>query len=107
MYARFKYEKLSLFCFICGRLGDGESFCLLRLQVEPSKIIFGWDLSLHAAVRHRNMAESRWLRAADGTPCNFDNSGNSNQGSLLYEGKVLGRNFRGAIGNQNLNPNLI
>ncbi|MBA0670121.1 hypothetical protein Goklo_024844, partial [Gossypium klotzschianum] len=46
-------------------------------------------------------------RAADGTPCNFDNSGNSNQGSLLYKGKVLGRNFRGAIGNQNLNPNLI
>ncbi|MBA0672648.1 hypothetical protein Goklo_023998 [Gossypium klotzschianum] len=53
------------------------------------------------------MVESRWLRTADGTPCNFNNSGNSNQDSLLYEGKVLGWNFRGAIGNQNLNPNLI
>ncbi|MBA0653713.1 hypothetical protein Goklo_020855 [Gossypium klotzschianum] len=59
VYARFKYEKLCLFCFICGRLGHGESFCPLRLQIEPSKIIFGWDLSLRAASRHRNTMESR------------------------------------------------
>ncbi|MBA0678426.1 hypothetical protein Goari_019775 [Gossypium aridum] len=32
--------------------------------------------------------------------------GNSNQGNLSYEGKVLGRNVRGAIGSQNINPNL-
>ncbi|MBA0577582.1 hypothetical protein Golob_027778 [Gossypium lobatum] len=76
VYARFKYEKLSLFCFICGRLGHWESFCPFRLQVEPSKITFGWDLSLRAA------------------------------GNLSYEGKMLGRNVRGAIGSQNINLNL-
>ncbi|MBA0790204.1 hypothetical protein Gohar_014868, partial [Gossypium harknessii] len=65
--ARFKYEKLSLFCFICGRLGHGESFCPLRLQIEPSKIIFGWDLSLRAVTRRRNTIESRWLRTANET----------------------------------------
>ncbi|MBA0574714.1 hypothetical protein Golob_006998, partial [Gossypium lobatum] len=101
VYTRFKYEKLSLFCFICGRLGHGESFCPLRLQIESSKIVFGWDLSLHAAIRCRNTVESRWLQAADGTPRIIDNLGNSKQGSLIYEGKGLGRNFRGAAGIQN------
>ncbi|KAK5785224.1 hypothetical protein PVK06_039787 [Gossypium arboreum] len=37
VYARFQYEKLSLFCFICGKLGHGESFAhfalvLIRLK---------------------------------------------------------------------------
>ncbi|MBA0729623.1 hypothetical protein Golax_020346, partial [Gossypium laxum] len=37
----------------------------LKLRIEPSKIVFGWDLSLRAVVRHRNTAMSRWLREAD------------------------------------------
>ncbi|GMI95765.1 hypothetical protein like AT3G31430 [Hibiscus trionum] len=27
VYVRFEYEKLQLFCFICGRIGHGESLC--------------------------------------------------------------------------------
>ncbi|PPS17973.1 hypothetical protein GOBAR_AA02602 [Gossypium barbadense] len=53
-YAQFKYEKLSLFCFICGKLGHGKSFCPFRLKIEQSKIIFGWDLSLRAVPRRRS-----------------------------------------------------
>lgn len=41
VYAKFKYEKLSLFCFICRRLGHGESYCPHRLKIKFSKIIFG------------------------------------------------------------------
>ncbi|KAH1129371.1 hypothetical protein J1N35_000749 [Gossypium stocksii] len=43
VYARFQYKKLSLFCFICGRLGHGESFCPIHTRIDPSKIMFGWD----------------------------------------------------------------
>ncbi|MBA0566076.1 hypothetical protein Golob_010926 [Gossypium lobatum] len=65
VYAYFQYEKLSLFCFICGKLGHGESFCPFRTRMDPSKIVFGWDISLRAAVRRRNATVSKWLREAD------------------------------------------
>lgn len=29
-FVRFEYEKLTLFCFICGKLGHGESYCPIR-----------------------------------------------------------------------------
>ncbi|MBA0727896.1 hypothetical protein Golax_000844 [Gossypium laxum] len=107
IYARFKYEKLSLFCFIYGKLGHGESYCPFRLHFEPSKIVFGWDLSLRAVVRHRSMVVSRWLQAADGSPCVTEKLASLNHGNLINEGKDLGRNFRGIVGNENSNPNLI
>ncbi|MBA0821936.1 hypothetical protein Goarm_018762 [Gossypium armourianum] len=98
VYARFKYEKLSLFCFICGKLGHGESYCPFRLQFEPSKIVFGWDLSLRAVVRCQNTAVNRWLRAADGSPCVTENLVSFNHGISINEGKDLGRNFKGRDG---------
>ncbi|MBA0879077.1 hypothetical protein Goshw_000267 [Gossypium schwendimanii] len=57
--------QLSLFCFICGKLGHGESFCTFRLRIKPSKIIFGWDLSLRAVERHQTSEVSKWLSEAD------------------------------------------
>ncbi|MBA0779569.1 hypothetical protein Gotri_003815 [Gossypium trilobum] len=35
-YARFQYEKLNLFYFICGKLRHGESFCPVRVRVDPT-----------------------------------------------------------------------
>ncbi|KAH1128860.1 hypothetical protein J1N35_000238 [Gossypium stocksii] len=67
VYAHFKYEKLSQFCFICGKLRHRESYCPFRLRIDPSKIIFGWDLSLHAVPRWRTTVVSRWLWEADGS----------------------------------------
>ncbi|XP_016747968.1 uncharacterized protein [Gossypium hirsutum] len=67
VYARFQYEKLSLFCFIYNRLGHGESFCLLRTKIDPSRIIFGWDISLRAVEKHWNSSTTKWLREADGS----------------------------------------
>ncbi|MBA0729828.1 hypothetical protein Golax_025871 [Gossypium laxum] len=102
VYARFKYEKLSLFCFICGKLGHGKSYCPLRLTIDS---FIGWDLSLRAVVRRRSMVVSRWLRAVDGSPCNEVNLAGVKYGNSVNVGKDLGLNSRGFVGN--LNPNLI
>ncbi|MBA0785806.1 hypothetical protein Gotri_006768 [Gossypium trilobum] len=88
------YEKLSLFCFVCGKMGHGESYCPVRLAIEPSKIVFGWDLSLRTVARRQNMAASRWLRATDGSPYSGENSA----GVMYGNRRGFGRN---------LNPNLI
>ncbi|KAK5783716.1 hypothetical protein PVK06_038229 [Gossypium arboreum] len=61
VYAYFQYEKLSLFCFICGKIDHGESFCPFRTRNELSKIVFGWDISLHAVVRRWNTIVNKWL----------------------------------------------
>ncbi|MFQ6652148.1 hypothetical protein Gotur_024146 [Gossypium turneri] len=107
VYAQFKYEKLSLFRFICGKLGHGESYCPFRLTVDSSKIVFGWDLSLRAVVRCWNMVVSRWLWAADGSTCSEENLAGVKHGNSLNVGKDLGLDSRGFVGNLNPNPNLI
>ncbi|MBA0548825.1 hypothetical protein Golob_019897, partial [Gossypium lobatum] len=48
-----------------------------------------------------------WLRAADGSPYITENLASFNHGISINEGKYLRRNFRGFVGNKNLNPNLI
>lgn len=76
--------------FICGRLGHGESYCPYRLRIDPSKIVFGWDLSLRAMSKHQNMVVNRWLRDADGSQCNTENLESLNQSILLNEGNDIG-----------------
>lgn len=41
-YASFQYEHLSLFCFICGKIGHEESFYPFRVHLDPSKVVFRW-----------------------------------------------------------------
>ncbi|KAK5824612.1 hypothetical protein PVK06_019393 [Gossypium arboreum] len=79
VYACFQYEKLSLFCFICGKLGHGESYCPFRLRIEQSKFFFGWDISLRAVARRHNAMVSRWLREADRSQWSNGNMESINQ----------------------------
>ncbi|KAH1074290.1 hypothetical protein J1N35_026618 [Gossypium stocksii] len=103
LYARFQYEKLGLFCFICRKLGHGESFCPLRLRLDSTKIIFGWDISLRVVVRRRNTVSSRWLRAADGSNCISTDLERNNLHSDLSKEKVNRRNSRSELGLGDLN----
>lgn len=60
-YANFKYEKLTLFCFLCGCLGHKDRFCPKRLQWRLEEVELGWDLSLKAQTKRAVTASSIWL----------------------------------------------
>ncbi|MBA0786616.1 hypothetical protein Gotri_027029 [Gossypium trilobum] len=32
-YVHFKYERMTLFCFFCGKLGRNDSFCEERMSL--------------------------------------------------------------------------
>ncbi|KAA3465686.1 reverse transcriptase [Gossypium australe] len=88
-YARFQYEKLTLFYFVCGKLGHGESFCKVRVRVDPSKIVFGWDVSLHAVAKKRYASVSRWLcESNDSIFQNLDKESGDNGCNVRDEGDM-------------------
>ncbi|MBA0637890.1 hypothetical protein Godav_022279 [Gossypium davidsonii] len=51
IYVRFKYEKLTLFCFLCGKIGHDESFCLIRAHNPWQEYVFHSDIYLRAQSR--------------------------------------------------------
>lgn len=60
-YVNFVYEKLTLFCFLYGKLGHRESVCPLRVLQDEKNLAFGWDLSLWAPLRRAMVPFSHWL----------------------------------------------
>ncbi|PPD83284.1 hypothetical protein GOBAR_DD19782 [Gossypium barbadense] len=64
-YIKFKYEKLSLFCFFCGRLGHNDSYCETKMTLGSDPIEMGWDLSLRAPSLRALSMNSIWLREED------------------------------------------
>ncbi|KAL8511942.1 hypothetical protein ACS0TY_018417 [Phlomoides rotata] len=60
--AKFKYEKLYVFCFICGKLDHTESLCDKLYDVDGTTVDKGWGHWLKA-VDHRGTTSlgNRWL----------------------------------------------
>ncbi|GAU30590.1 hypothetical protein TSUD_392810 [Trifolium subterraneum] len=63
----FKYEKLGVFCFVCGVLGHAENKCEVRFAMERDDGNRDWSNELRAEPRRRgSRPTSRWLKEESG-----------------------------------------
>lgn len=62
-WINFKYERLSTFCFVCGKLGHSERDCSV-VYANPDKMVArAYGLWLRAPTKNASMnVGSRWLR---------------------------------------------
>jgi hypothetical protein len=60
----FKYERLGVFCYICGIMGHTDSFCPRRLEPGYVEGVQGWGRFLNAGGRTvgGNVTVNKWLR---------------------------------------------
>jgi hypothetical protein len=64
---KFKYEKLGIFCFLCGIMGHAENRCEVRYSMEQDDGSRGWTADIRAEPRRQGgRLHSRWLREERG-----------------------------------------
>lgn len=89
--AKFKYERLNIFCFICGKLGHTESFCDILFDSSEGEIKREWGPFLKAFdKRTQLMKGDRWLREEG----NSGDRGESGGGIASTGGESVAREGR-------------
>lgn len=66
-WINFKYERLSTFCFVCGKLGHSERDCNIVYANPGKEMEREYVTWLRAPGKNiKSGSGSRWLRNADG-----------------------------------------
>lgn len=66
---KFRYEKLPIFCFICGRIGYMDKFCpkILDLKDESEDLPKEWSVDLQVDMQKVvGSGDMRWLHDGNG-----------------------------------------
>ncbi|XP_074337384.1 uncharacterized protein LOC141674572 [Apium graveolens] len=78
-WVNFKYERLSTFCFVCGKLGHSERDCNVVYANAGKELERAYGTWLRAPNKNsRTGTGSRWLRNGDGSS-NWEPTGDSSK----------------------------
>jgi 14-3-3 protein epsilon len=90
---KFKYEKLGIFCFVCGVMGHGENKCEVRFSMEHDDGTREWSTKIRADSRRQGgRITSRWLKEEGGG--GVEQGG----GAMAGQAQAHGRNpYGGAV----------
>ena len=105
-FVSFKYERLSLFCFICGCLRHSDRFCPQLFNIPEEEITRGWGVWLKASVRQLSgPGFNPWLRTNQGQQLEMA-SGGSTMAERRRNEAVMAQEIRATPTNQGHNEQL-
>ncbi|KAJ8766763.1 hypothetical protein K2173_007830 [Erythroxylum novogranatense] len=61
-YAKFSYDWIHVFCYLCGLIGHTDSYCEQRLHKKLEELCFEWNDSLRVSNRRVTSFGSQWLK---------------------------------------------